>query len=208
MVRVIIPYHLKTLAGVSGEVALDVDVPVTLRSVLDALEARYPMLRGTIRDQVTGHRRPMVRFFACEQDFSNDPPDTLLPDAVAAGHQGAILSAIAESGLRVVALKSLRLDDTKAKGFYHVHAARPFFGDLVRFMTEGPIVAMVLEGDDAVSRWRELMGPTDAAKAPPTTLRGKFGKDIERNAVHGSDGPDTAAFEIGFFFSGLELAGL
>jgi nucleoside-diphosphate kinase len=89
-----------------------------------------------------------------------------------------------------------------------VHAARPFFGDLVTFMTEGPIVAMCLEGEDAIRRWRDLMGPTDAAKAPPSTLRGRFGTNIERNAVHGSDAPETAAFEIGFFFSGLELAGL
>ena len=130
------------------------------------------------------------------------------PDAVAAGHQAAILSAIGEGGLRVVAMKTLRLGDAGARGFYHVHASRSFFGDLVRFMTEGPIVAMVLEGDDAVARWRELMGPTNAAQAPAHTLRGRFGTDIERNALHGSDGPDTAAFEMSFFFSGLELAGL
>jgi hypothetical protein len=85
MIRLIIPYHLKNLANVTGEVTLDVVGPVTLRSVLDALEIRYPMLRGTIRDHATGHRRPFVRFFACEQDFSNDPPDTPLPDVVASG---------------------------------------------------------------------------------------------------------------------------
>ena len=128
------------------------------------------------------------------------------PDAVAAGHQGKIIAAIQESGLRVVALKSLHLSDVQAKGFYHVHAQRPFFADLVRFMTEGPIVAMVLEGDDAIKRWRDLMGPTNAKEAPKDTLRGQFGTDIERNATHGSDAEDTAAFEIGYFFSGLELA--
>jgi sulfur-carrier protein len=85
MIRVIIPYHLKTLANVSGELQLDVDGPATIGSILNALEARYPMLRGTIRDRDTGHRRPMVRFYACEQDFSNEPPDTPLPDAVASG---------------------------------------------------------------------------------------------------------------------------
>ena len=85
MIRIILPYHLKTLAQVSGEVSLDVALPVTLRSALDALEARYPMLRGTIRDQATGDRRPMLRFFACEQDFSNEPPDTPLPKKVATG---------------------------------------------------------------------------------------------------------------------------
>lgn len=85
MVRVILPYHLKSLAGISGEVELEVQGTATVRSILDALETRYPMLRGTIRDQVTGHRRAMLRFFACEQDFSNDSPDTPLPEAIAAG---------------------------------------------------------------------------------------------------------------------------
>jgi nucleoside-diphosphate kinase len=128
------------------------------------------------------------------------------PDAFAAGHQGKIISAIQESGLKVVALKSLHLSAAQARGFYHVHAERPFFGDLVKFMTEGPIVAMVLEGDDAIKRWRDLMGPTNAKDAPKDTLRGQFGTDIERNATHGSDAVDTAAYEVGFFFSGLELA--
>ena len=128
------------------------------------------------------------------------------PDAVAAGHQGAIVARIQSSGLKVVALKSLRLSVLQAEGFYHVHKERPFFGDLVAFMTEGPIVAMVLEGEDAIKRWRDLMGPTDAEKAPADTLRGEFGTNIERNATHGSDAEDTAAFEIGYFFNGLELA--
>jgi nucleoside-diphosphate kinase len=130
------------------------------------------------------------------------------PDAFAAGHQGPIIAAIQESGLRVVALKTLRLSKAQAEGFYHVHAARPFFGDLVEFMTEGPILAMVLEGEGAIKQWRDLMGPTNAKDAPKTTLRGRFGTDIERNATHGSDAEDTAAFEIGYFFNGLELAGL
>ncbi len=130
------------------------------------------------------------------------------PDACAAGHQGPIIAAIQEAGLRVVALKSLRLSQAQAEGFYAVHRARPFFGSLVKFMTEGPVVAMILEGEDAIARWRALMGPTDATKAPKETLRGRFGTSIERNATHGSDAPDTAAYEMGFFFSGLELAGL
>jgi hypothetical protein len=96
MIRVIIPYHLKNLAGVTGEVQLDVDGRVTLGTALDALEARYPMLRGTIRDHVTGQRRPMVRFYACEQDFSNEPPDTPLPAAVASGDEPLlVIGAIA-----------------------------------------------------------------------------------------------------------------
>ncbi|PRP99036.1 nucleoside-diphosphate kinase [Enhygromyxa salina] len=128
------------------------------------------------------------------------------PDAFAAGHQGKIISAIQESGLNVVAMKTLHLSERQAKGFYHVHAERPFFNDLVAFMTEGPIVALVLEGDGAIKRWRDLMGPTNAKEAPKDTLRGQFGTNIERNATHGSDADDTAAYEIGYFFSGLELA--
>jgi len=127
------------------------------------------------------------------------------PDAYAAGHQGAIVARIQESGLKVVAMKSLHLTRAQAEGFYHVHKARPFFGDLCKFMTEGKIVAMVLEGDDAIARWRALMGPTDVSKAPKDTIRGSFGTNIERNATHGSDAPDTAAFETAYFFAGLEL---
>ena len=130
------------------------------------------------------------------------------PDACAAGHQGAILAAIQESGLRLVAIKALRLTTAQAEGFYNVHSARPFFRGLVDFMTSGPVVAMILEGEDAIARWRGLMGPTDSKKAAKDTMRGRFGTDIERNATHGSDAPDTAAYEMGFFFSGLDLAGL
>lgn len=128
------------------------------------------------------------------------------PDATAAGHQGAIIARIQESGLRVLALKTLHLTRAQAEGFYHVHKERPFFGDLVTFMIEGKIVAMVLEGDDAIKRWRDLMGPTNATQAPKGTIRGDFGTSIERNASHGSDAEDTAAFETAYFFAGLELA--
>lgn len=130
------------------------------------------------------------------------------PDAVSAGNQGAIISRIQQEGLRLVAAKALHLSKAQAEGFYAVHKERPFFGDLVEFMTEGPIVAMVLEGENAISRWRDIMGPTNAEEAPENTLRGQFGTNIERNATHGSDAEDTAAYEIGFFYSGLELAGL
>jgi hypothetical protein len=98
MIRVIIPYHLKTLAGISGEVQLDVAGAVTVRSVLDALEARYPMLRGTMRDQVTGQRRPMIRFYACEQDFSHAPPDAPLPEAVASGTEPLLVIGAISGG--------------------------------------------------------------------------------------------------------------
>jgi nucleoside-diphosphate kinase len=130
------------------------------------------------------------------------------PDAVAAAHTAGILTKIQESGLRIVAIKTLRLSTAQAQGFYAVHKDRPFFNSLVTFMSEGPVTALVLEGEQAIQRWRDLMGPTDATKAPKHTLRGTFGTSIERNATHGSDAPDTAAYEIGFFFSGLELAGL
>ena len=102
-------------------------------------------------------------------------------------------------------MKMLHLSEAQAQGFYYVHKERPFFGDLVRFMTEGPIVAMVLEAENAIEKLRKVMGATDPAKADAGTIRKDFGTNIERNAIHGSDAPDTAAFEIGYFFAGYEL---
>ncbi len=130
------------------------------------------------------------------------------PDATAKMAHGPIMTAITEAGLKIVACKSMRLSAAEAAGFYAVHSERPFFGELVEYMTSGPIVAMVLEGDDAIQKWRDLMGPTDATKAGPETLRGRFGTSLQNNAVHGSDAPDTAAFEIGFLFAGRELEAL
>jgi nucleoside-diphosphate kinase len=127
------------------------------------------------------------------------------PDAVAKGAVGGILDLIEKGGLRIVGLRMTRLSEPEAEGFYAVHKARPFFRDLVAFMTSGPCVVMALEGEGAIARYRELMGPTDAKKAPAGTIRAKYGTDIERNAVHGSDGPDTARFELGYFFTGAEL---
>jgi nucleoside-diphosphate kinase len=130
------------------------------------------------------------------------------PDAVANKSAGAIIARIEESGLDIIALKRLQLDDDIAKGFYAVHKERPFFGDLVKFMTSGPVVAMVLEGDNAIARWRDLMGPTNSNEAPAGTLRGDFGTDIERNAVHGSDAPETAKLEISYWFNAGEIQAL
>lgn len=130
------------------------------------------------------------------------------PDAVKAGKSGAILQHLIDGGLRPVAIKMVHLSEQQAKGFYHVHRERPFFGDLVRFMTAGPCIVQVLEGENAIARNRELMGATDSKKAAAGTIRQKWGTDIERNAVHGSDAPETAKYEIGFFFSGAELAAL
>jgi len=127
------------------------------------------------------------------------------PDATAAGNAGEIIAAIQAKGLRVVNMKMLQWSKSQAEGFYAVHRERPFFNDLVAFMTSGPIVAIVMEGDDAIATWRGLMGPTDSTKAGPDTLRGRFGTDIEKNAVHGSDAPETAAYEIGYCFAGMEL---
>src|SRR5437764_2891090 len=127
------------------------------------------------------------------------------PDTVKAGKAGAVLSEIEKAGFQVRAMKMLHLTAAQAQGFYYVHKERPFFGSLVTFMTEGPIVAMVLEADNAIERLRKVMGATDPAKAEAGTIRKQFGSNIERNAIHGSDGPDTAAFEIGYFFNQLEI---
>jgi nucleoside-diphosphate kinase len=122
------------------------------------------------------------------------------PDAVAKAAVGGILALIEGAGLRLVELRMTQLSRSQAEGFYAVHRERPFFQDLVKFMTEGPCVVMALEGDDAVARYRELMGPTDSKKAPPGTIRARYGTDIERNAVHGSDSAESARFELGYFF--------
>jgi len=127
------------------------------------------------------------------------------PDAVAKGAVGGVIDMIEKAGLKVLGLRMLRLARAEAEGFYAVHRERAFFKDLVAFMTSGPCVVMALEGDNAVARYREVMGPTDSQKAPAGTIRQKFGTNIERNAVHGSDGADTAKAEIGFFFAGSDL---
>ena len=129
----------------------------------------------------------------------------LKPDSVKAGHTGAIIQVLEKEGFRIRALKMLQLTTKEAEGFYYVHRERPFFGSLVQFMTEGPIVAAVLESEDAIQKLRKVMGATDPAKADPGTIRKMFATNIERNAIHGSDGPETAAFEIAYFFSQLEL---
>lgn len=127
------------------------------------------------------------------------------PDAVAKGHVGPVLSMIEEAGFRVVGLKMLRFAKPEAEAFYAVHAARPFYAGLVKFMTEGPVVVMVLEREDAIAKWRDLMGATNPANAAEGTIRKKFAENIERNSVHGSDAAQTAAEEIPFFFSTSEL---
>jgi nucleoside-diphosphate kinase len=127
------------------------------------------------------------------------------PDAVARGLSGDILKRIEASGLTVVALRKLRLSRGDAEKFYDVHKARPFFGGLCDYMTSGPVVVAVLEGEKAISKWRQLMGATDPKKADAGTIRKDFGIDVEKNATHGSDAPETAAQEIAFFFPAREI---
>ena len=127
------------------------------------------------------------------------------PDAVKAGQQGEILARIQKAGFKIVAVKTMRLTKDEAGGFYAVHKERPFFGELTDFMSSGKIVALVLEAEGAIAKWRDTMGATDPKKAAPGTIRHDLGTSIGNNCSHGSDAPETAAFEIGYFFAGMEL---
>ena len=129
------------------------------------------------------------------------------PDAVAKNAIGGVIDLVEKAGLKIVALRLVRLGEAQAKAFYAVHKERPFYGALVQFMTSGPCVVMAIEGENAIARYREVMGPTDSKKAPAGTIRNRYGTDIERNAVHGSDGSETAKVELSFFFTGQDLAG-
>jgi nucleoside-diphosphate kinase len=127
------------------------------------------------------------------------------PDAVASRKAGKILARIEEAGFTIRGMRLQHLSRSEAEGFYAVHKERPFFGELTEFMSSGPCVLLCLEAPDAIKKWRDTMGPTDPAKADPGTLRRDFGESIGRNATHGSDAPETAAFELGYFFRGMEL---
>jgi nucleoside-diphosphate kinase len=127
------------------------------------------------------------------------------PDAFGRGLAAEIVSRIHAAGFKIAAVKSLRLSKKEAEGFYAVHAARPFFGELTDFMSSGKIVVLALEAEGAILKWRETMGATDPAKAAPGTIRRDLGTSIGNNCTHGSDAPDTAAFELGYFFAGYEL---
>ncbi len=126
------------------------------------------------------------------------------PDAVEAGNAAKVLAMIEKAGLKIVAMKLIHMNKEEAADFYYVHKKRPFFKSLLKFMTSGPVVVTVLEGENAIERYRKLMGPTDSTTAPKSSIRGKFGTNIERNACHGSDAPETAAYEIGYFFNAFE----
>jgi nucleoside-diphosphate kinase len=127
------------------------------------------------------------------------------PDAVERKLSGPIIQRIEDAGFRIHAMRRLQLSQHQAEGFYAVHRERPFFGSLTTFMSSGPVVVMVLEAPEGIKKWRTLMGATDPAKADVGTLRREFAQSIERNATHGSDAPETAAYEIGYFFAGVEL---
>ena len=127
------------------------------------------------------------------------------PDAVSKGATGDILGRFEAAGLRIIALKRLQLSPELARGFYAVHRERPFFESLIKFMTSGPVVVSVLEGERAIERNRELMGPTDSSQAEPGTIRGDWGTDVEKNAAHGSDSAQTARVEIAYFFNATEI---
>lgn len=127
------------------------------------------------------------------------------PDAVEKNHIGGILALIEKNGLKIKAMRMMHMTRPIAEGFYAVHKERPFFGELVDFMTRGPCVVMVLEGENAIAKWRETMGATDPKKAADGTVRKLFGANVGENASHGSDGPDTARFEIGWFFPGYDV---
>ena len=127
------------------------------------------------------------------------------PDAVERRLAGKILQRIEDEGFQIRAMKRVSLSNAQAEGFYAVHRERPFFGSLTKFMSSGPAIVLVLEAPEAIKKWRTLMGATDPAKADPGTMRKEFAESIERNATHGSDAPDTAAYEIGYFFPGIEL---
>ena len=127
------------------------------------------------------------------------------PDAVRKGVAGRILARVEEADFKVRALRMIKMSKTEAEGFYYVHRERPFFAGLTDFMSSGPCIVMCLEAPDAIRKWRDLMGATDPANAAPGTLRKEFGASIDNNATHGSDAPDTAAFELGYFFRGMEL---
>ena len=127
------------------------------------------------------------------------------PDAVAAGHAGEILASIEKAGFKILALRMTKLTETQAQGFYSVHREKPFFAGLVKFMTEGPIIVMALEGEDAIKKLRDVMGATNPANAAEGTIRKRFASNIERNCIHGSDAPETAETELRYFFSTIDL---
>jgi nucleoside-diphosphate kinase len=127
------------------------------------------------------------------------------PDAVSAGLMGEIIRRLENEHIRIAAMRMEKLDQRRAEGFYYVHRTKPFFASLIKYMTSGPVLIMILQGAEIIKRWRDLMGTTNPAQAGRGTIRGDFGSDIERNVVHGSDSADSAVYEINYFFKGSEI---
>jgi nucleoside-diphosphate kinase len=171
----------------------------THRFVLD-VRAHPPLPRPTV------HYTEDSALFALRREILSQRTFSIVkPDAVRKGHTGAILAQIEKAGFKIVSIKRMSISKAQAEGFYYVHAARPFFRELTEFMSSGPIFPMVLEKDNAIADLRKLMGATNPAQAEEGTIRKKFAASIGENAIHGSDAEETAAFEIGYFFAGIEL---
>ena len=156
--------------------------------------------------QPTASTLKIAHFAPRREILSQRTFSIIKPDAVRKGHTAAILAEIENAGFKIVSIKRMSISKAQAEGFYYVHAARPFFGELTEFMSSGPIVPMVLEKDNAIADLRKLMGATNPASAEEGTIRKKWASSIEHNAIHGSDAEDTARFELSFFFAGYELA--
>jgi nucleoside-diphosphate kinase len=151
--------------------------------------------------------KPFIKLEFSKENSMERTFAIIKPDAVERGLAGQILSRIEEKGFKIVGMKKIQLSLSQAQGFYYVHKERPFFNDLCSFMSRSPVVVLCLEKENAIADWRTLMGATNPANAEPGTIRKDFAKNIEENSAHGSDAPETAAFEIPYFFSALELVG-
>jgi len=182
---------------ISNDIAVSIDSPHPYWDTLPHSSSVYKTQRPT-KSSLTSWKATMAR----ERTFS-----IIKPDATRRNLTGAINDRLEKSGLRIVAQKRLQLSKQQAEGFYAVHKERPFFADLVEFMTSGPVVVQVLEGENAVAKYREVMGATDPAKAAPGTIRKDFAESIEANSVHGSDSPENAKTETVFFFKDNEIVG-
>jgi nucleoside-diphosphate kinase len=173
-----------------------------------AFSSRKSRLRGEAANPDIDLIRPFCygsrKFNLKGNDTMQQTLAIVKPDGVARALAGEVIARIERNKLTIKAMKLIRMTPAQAEGFYAVHKARPFFKDLTEFMCSGPAVVMILEGDNAIARWREMMGATNPADAAEGTIRRDFATDIEKNVVHGSDAPETAAFETGYFFSGLE----
>jgi nucleoside-diphosphate kinase len=164
------------------------------------------MKPATVKLDLPAARPYTPRPFNAENAMAIEKTFAILkPDCLEKGLIGKVLAHVEESGLKPIAMRLTHLSRAEAEGFYAVHRERPFFKSLCDFMTSGPVVLMVLEGENAIARWREVMGATNPANAAPGTIRKLYANEIEKNTVHGSDAPATAAFEIGWFFAGVDL---